>query len=265
MALHRTPALVIGRRDLGESDRLVEFYTQEFGKLRGVAKAARRTRSRFGSALETFTLGDLVFFDTGRSELVRVDHFDMLSPFVGVREHLERLGHAAWVVECVARLSADRDPQPALFRLIVRALRALDSARRPAWIAVCFALRAIDLLGHRPRLDRCLACGRVFPFAPAFLDASAGGLVCETCVRGAEAIALSGGAVGALIRLRTLRWDEAVRLSLAEDLDRELGVVVEWLMGRLSGQPPRASRFLGQIRRALPRVAESPPQWPRDR
>src|SRR5678816_4406650 len=46
-----------GRRELGESDRLVDFYTLEFGKLRGVAKAARRVRSRFGSALELFTLG----------------------------------------------------------------------------------------------------------------------------------------------------------------------------------------------------------------
>ena len=109
MALGKTQAVVIGRRALGESDRLVEFYTRGFGKLRGVAKAARRPRSRFGSALEPFTLGELVFFDTGRSELVRVDHFDIVHPFVALREHLEKLGRGAWMVECVARLSADRD------------------------------------------------------------------------------------------------------------------------------------------------------------
>jgi DNA repair protein RecO (recombination protein O) len=73
MALYKTDAVVMSRRGLGESDRLVEFYSRDFGKVRGVAKAARRPRSRFGSALETFTLGRLVFFDSGRSELVRVD------------------------------------------------------------------------------------------------------------------------------------------------------------------------------------------------
>src|SRR5574341_156092 len=122
MAIHKTEAVVIGRRGLGESDRLVEFYTREFGKVRGVAKSARRPRSRFGSSLELFTLGEMIFFDTGRSELVRVDHFDILHPFVGVREDLERLGRGAWAVECLARLSADRDPHPALFRLLVRTL-----------------------------------------------------------------------------------------------------------------------------------------------
>ena len=119
MALYKTQGLVIGRRALGESDRLVDFYTRDFGKVRGVAKSARRPRSRFGSALELFTLGEMVFFDTGRSELVRVDHFDILHPFVGVREHLERLAQGAWALECVTRLSADRDPHAALFGLLV--------------------------------------------------------------------------------------------------------------------------------------------------
>jgi len=94
MALHKTRAVVIGRRAFGESDRLVDFYTRDYGKVRGIARAARRVRSRFGSSLELFTLGEMVFFDTGRSELVQVDHFDIVRPFVRVREHLERLGQA---------------------------------------------------------------------------------------------------------------------------------------------------------------------------
>ena len=104
MALHKTRAVVIGRRAFGESDRLVDFYTREYGKVRGIARAARRPRSRFGSALELFTLGEMVFFDSGRSELVQVDHFDIVRPFVRVRENLERLGQGAWAVEMVARL-----------------------------------------------------------------------------------------------------------------------------------------------------------------
>ena len=51
MALYRTQGIVIGRRALGESDRLVDFYTRDHGRLRGVAKSARRTRSRFGSEI----------------------------------------------------------------------------------------------------------------------------------------------------------------------------------------------------------------------
>jgi len=251
MALHRTPAVVIGRRARGESDRIVDFYTPAFGKVRGVAKSARRPRSRFGSALELFTLGELVFFDTGRSELVRVDHFDITEPFVRVREDLERLGQGAWAVECVTHLSADRDPQPELFRLLLRDLRALAGSGRPAWVSICFGLRAVDLLGHRPRIDRCVACGRVHPFGEARLDVAAGGLVCGRCAAAADGMLVSAPAVAVLGRLRSLRWEEALRLALAADLERELGRVVEGLIARLAGRPARSTRFLGQLRRSL--------------
>jgi DNA repair protein RecO (recombination protein O) len=256
VGLSKTEAIVIGRRPLGESDRLVEFYTRDFGKLRGVAKAARRPRSRFGSALELFTMGELVFFESGRSELCRIDHFDIARPFVGVREDLERLGRGAWTIETLARLSADRDPHPGLFRLLVRTLTALERSGRPAWIATCFAVRAVDLLGHRPRLDRCVACARPYPFSGAALDIEAGGLVCDRCAAAFDAMTLSGGAVGALKRLRGLRWEDTLRLSLTSSLDGELCAVMEGLMARLAGQRARSSRFLVQVRHSLGRVAE---------
>src|SRR5690242_18730372 len=179
MALGKSAAVVIGSFDLGESDRLVTFFSREHGKLRGVAKAARRMRSRFGGALELFTQGELVFFDTGRSELVRIDHFDVVEPFAALRTDLERLGQAAWVVECVGRLTAERDPHAALYGLLTRALRALAALTTPPRVAVCFGARCLDVLGHRPRLDRCVECGRAYPFARPSLDE--GGVVCEPC------------------------------------------------------------------------------------
>jgi DNA repair protein RecO (recombination protein O) len=259
MALHRTQALVIGRRGLGESDRLVEFYARDFGKLRGVARGARRPRSRFGSALEPFTLGELIFFDTGRSELVRVDHFDILHPFRALHGSLDRLARAAWAVECVARLSADRDPHPGLFRALVRALRALESSPRPAWVSACFAARAVDLLGHRPRIDRCVACGRPWPFRETALDVTAGGLVCERCRPGLDAMPLSAAAVTALRRLRERGWEEAVRLPVGLRLESEICLVIEGVIARLAGQMPRSARFIAQMRRPLSRVAEPSP------
>ena len=256
MALGRSTAVVIGSFPLGESDRIVTFFSRDFGKVRGVARAARRMRSRFGSALELLTLGELVFFDTGRSELVQVDHFDIVQPFVGVREHLERLGQGAWAVEVVSRLSADRDPQPALFGLLVRMLQAMETSRRPARVAACFGLRAVDLLGHRPRIDRCVSCGRLHPFEDAALDVAAGGLVCSACRPGADAMPLSGALVGTLKRLRALSWDEALRLNLAAELDAELAVVLEGLLARLMGRYPLSSRFLSQTRRFHSTVSE---------
>lgn len=247
MGLGKSAAVVIGSLPLGESDRVVTFFSRDFGKVRGVAKAARRIRSRFGGALELFTLGELVFFDTGQSELLRIDHFDIVQPFSRLREDLERLGQASWIVECLGRLTADHDRHVALYGLLVRSLHAIDGGAGPTRVAICFGVRCIDALGHRPRLDRCRGCGRAFPFPQASLDLE--GVLCGGCARGHRGgPPISAGAVTALERLRSLRWEDAVTTRLGR-LEAELGELLDTHMARLIGQPTRTARVLRELRR----------------
>ncbi len=254
MALGKSAAVVIGGFPLGESDRVVTFYSRDFGKVHGVAKAARRIRSRFGGALELFTLGELVFFDSGRTDLLRIDHFDVTRPFEGLRSDLERLGHASWVVECVARLTAERDRHAALFALLVRGLRLMETTPAPADAAVVFGARCLDVLGHRPRLDRCASCNRPYPFAHAAMDEE--GLVCADCretMPGARSI--SPAALRALEGLLSSRWDVASTVRLGR-LAPELSSILDLQVSRLIGQPTRTPKFLREVRRLGPFAGE---------
>jgi len=252
MGLGTSAAVVIGSFPLGESDRVVTFFSREFGRIRGVAKAARRLKSRFGGALELFTLGQLVFFDTGRSDLVRIDHFDVTHPFAPLRENLETLGEAAWVVEVVGRTTGERDRQPALYGLLVRALRAMEVSARPPRVTVCFGVRALDVLGHRPRLDGCVECGRDYPFARPALGE--GGLVCEACRQSTDAVPVAPATVAAFVRLRGMRWEEAIATPIGR-AGPELRAVLDTHLSRLIGQPTRSGRFIREVRR-LSEVSE---------
>jgi DNA repair protein RecO (recombination protein O) len=257
MALGKTPAVVIGSFPLGESDRIVSFFSRDFGKVRGVARAARRMRSRFGSALELLTLGDLVFFDAGRSDLVQVDHFDIVRPFERVRGDLERLGQAAWMVECVGRLTADRDPSPTLYGVLVRALRSVEAGIPPRRVATAFGLRCVDALGHRLRIDACVGCGRRgHPAGTSIaIDVEAGGVTCAACAgRTRGAVRVDEATLWALRRLRAMSWSDAMGLALGvtEDHVRE---IVDLHVTRLAGQPVRAARFLREIERPWPAPA----------
>lgn len=251
MPLERSTAVVIGSFPLGESDRVVTFFTRQFGKIRGVARASRRIRSRFGAALEPFTLGELVFFETARSELARVDHFDILHPFSGLREDLERLGHASWIIECVARLTAERDRHAALYGLLLRGLRAMEDDVDPSWVRIWFGARCIGALGQWPRLDRCGDCGRRYPFPQAALGIE--GLVCGACGWGpAETTPISPVAVATLARLRSLPGEQLPASRLGR-IAPELTTVLETHMTRLIGQPVRTVKFLREVGR-LPQL-----------
>jgi DNA repair protein RecO (recombination protein O) len=247
MAVERSTAIVIGSFPLGESDRVVTFFTRRFGKIRGVAKAARRTRSRFGSALELFTLGELIFFDAGRSDLVRVDHFDGTRPFERLRDDLQRLGQAAWMVECVGRLTAERDPHAGLWGLLVRALGSVERGVPPARVAVAFGVRCVDALGHGLRIDACVGCRRTT--AGAAIDVEGGGLLCRACADVVPgAIAVSVATLQALARLRRASWDEAMQTPLGA-AEATLRRMLDAQVAGLIGAPPRSSRFLREVTR----------------
>ena len=252
MSIERSSAVVIGSFELGESDRVVTFFTRKFGKVRGVAKAARRTRSRFGSALELFTLGELIFFDTVRSDLVRVDHFDIVRPFDGVRDDLARLGHAAWMVECVGRLTGERDPNTRVYGLLLRALASVEEGVPPGRVAVTFGVRCVDALGHRLRTDACVACGRGLRGVAAGgvpIDVEGGGVVCPPCAALVPGVlTVSAGAVQALARLRATSWDEAASAPLGP-VEAELRAVLEAQVAGLIGHTTRSARFLREIGR----------------
>ena len=253
MALGKSAAVVIGSFPLGESDRVVTFFSRDFGKIRGVAKAARRPRSRFAGALELFTVGELVFFDTGRSDLVRVDHFDVVHPLARLRDDLDRLGHASWIVESAGRLTEERDPHVGLYALLVRGLRSMERAATGR-VAVCFVVRCVDAVGHRPRVDRCVECGQRAPFPRARLGE--GGLVCDECARDLPGLLpISPAAIGALERLRTAAWEEALTLPLGRT-EGELKTVLEAYLTQLVGHPPRATKFLREVRRVSNIVGE---------
>jgi DNA repair protein RecO (recombination protein O) len=242
--LARTAAVVIGSFAMGESDLLVTFFARQHGKVRGVARQARRMRSRFGGSLEAFTLGELIFFDGGRSDLVQVDHFDIVRAFPGLRGDLARLGHAAWIAECVGRLTAERDPQPAVYGLLVRALTSIDGGQPAARTAVAFGIRCIDALGHRLRLDRCVGCGARAGLAAGALDVTGGGLVCPRCADITPgALPATPEAVQALRRLRACSWTEATAAPLGR-AERELRRILEVHVTHLGGRPSRAARFL---------------------
>ena len=241
--------MVIGSFPLGESDLLVTFFARQQGKLHGVARHARRMRSRFGGALETFTLGELIFFDGGRSDLVQVDHFDIVRPFARLREDLERLGQAAWIVECVGRLTAERDPHP----VGVRAPRAgpgvhrCGSAAGPGRRGVRHPLRG------RPRpspASRPLRGVRRSPGGPgggAALDVAGGGAVCPRCAPATPgALAVTAAGLQALRRLRTCSWPEATATPLGA-AEGELRRILDAHVVHLSGRPPRATRFLEEV------------------
>jgi DNA repair protein RecO (recombination protein O) len=116
MPLHATDALILRTYTLGESDRIVVFLTRDRGKKRGVAKHAKKSRRRFGAALEPMTCGRVTYRERERRDLVFLEEVaPTRSPLSAVDG--EALGYVGYFAELIDEWAQDNDPAEALYRL----------------------------------------------------------------------------------------------------------------------------------------------------
>ncbi|HVV35160.1 MAG TPA: DNA repair protein RecO [Acidimicrobiales bacterium] len=172
-------AVVLRTVPLGEADRIVTLMTENHGRVRAVAKGIRRTTSKFGSRLEPTTHVSLQLY-LGR-ELDTITQAETISQLGNIRDDLHRFGRANVMLETVDQVALEREPNNALYRMLVGALAELDRDDAPLVLAG-FLLKLLALEGFQPQLDECVACGGVSNLVAFDLDD--GGLRCVDDRRG---------------------------------------------------------------------------------
>jgi DNA repair protein RecO (recombination protein O) len=180
-------AFVIQTYPLQESDLIVSFLTRDLGKMRGVAKRARRPKSPFGSGLERLSRVRMSYFQKETRELVSLDGCELIqSQFALVSDYGSSVA-LDFLAEIAEQLLPAAEPNEKFFRLLAAALDELRSGMAGAvWLATTyFALWALRLSGMLPELHVCLGCGAWLddPESPgrAFFQRMASGVFCQGC------------------------------------------------------------------------------------
>ena len=224
MALRESEAIVLRTYPLWEADLLVTFFTRAEGKVRGVARSAKKSKRRFGGALEPLTYVRAFYDVRERQELARLDSCEVLESPMAAEVSYARavaLGHLA---ELLDELLPDHEANDAIFRLTLSVLHVLSGPE--IWMPVTyFDLWLTRLVGFLPELDECVVCGRNLNGSHAYFHALADGLMCADDKRLASSELSAGSRVlaGQMFRspvdsLVEIPWPKAVGADLRKFL-----------------------------------------------
>jgi DNA repair protein RecO (recombination protein O) len=177
MPLKQSEAIVLRTYPMREADLLVTLFTREAGKLRGVARSAKKSKKRFGGALEPLTFVLLNYEDREGQELVRLDSCEVLeSPLSDAVDYgrAVALGHIAEVLD---ELLPDHEAHDDIFRLAVSVLSQVRAGS--IWLPLTyFDLWTVRLTGLLSSLEECVVCGERLNGNPAYFHPLADGLMC---------------------------------------------------------------------------------------
>ena len=207
MSVLTSEAVVLRTWPVHEADLIVSFFTRDYGRMRGVAKAALKSRKRFGGALEPMTLARAWFTERPRQELVRLEQLEILrSPLSAPVDHA-RMAALSFYAEVLDEALPEHDPQDAVFRLLVSVLEqtaAVESETTQPWMALTyFSLWMTRLMGLLPDIGKCMVCGEALHAAEISYSSHCDGLYCALHANG-SASALSADS-----------WQLAQRMSKA--------------------------------------------------
>lgn len=221
----RSPGLLLSSRALGEADLVLQFFTRDQGRISVIARAGRKSRKRFGGALEPFHQLLLEFEDRGPdAELGVLREASVQQARVGLVKHLENLEVAGRALGWVRHSLPQREPDLDVWRACAGLLDALDVASPGAGprLLAEFGFELCECLGWAPELDACVVCRRPCPDGQsAGISPARGGVVCRQC----------GGAQRVLrgpTRMRLLAGGDGARLT-DEDAESVIALVEEIL------------------------------------
>lgn len=180
MSLYRDQAVVLRAWKLGEADRIISLHTLDNGKVRGVARGVRRTKSKFGSRLEPLSHVAIQLY-RGRGDLDTITQVETIERYATLRTDPDRFARAEAMLECVEHVAQEREPDPRLHVMLVRALATLNENDSPLVVAAFF-LKLLAHEGLQPQVDECVSCGATEQLVA--IDLNEGGVLCRNCRRG---------------------------------------------------------------------------------
>ena len=159
MGLTETEAIVLRTYSLAEADKIVVCLTRSAGVIRGVARGARRLKSRFGASLEPFTLLSLGYYEKEGRELVTLNHTEIIRSYFGLSGNEEVVAALAYMGELLLEFAPPHAADERLFRMVKACLEALSTAPEdlPAVVRY-YELWMLKLAGFLPDLRICSDC-----------------------------------------------------------------------------------------------------------
>jgi DNA repair protein RecO (recombination protein O) len=245
----KTEAVVLNSVRFGDGHKIVNLLTPGFGKIEASAFGVRKTKSRFGSRLEPFTVAQVLLYRKSEESMFTVREVDVVHAHREIREDLYRFIIGSCIIEPVVRFVEKGETDRTLFSLLSDSLKALDGIElgRGVYLLSMYEIKLFAALGYSPNVSVCRRCGSpVERQKRAYFDSTNGLPLCDRCGTVSSA-ALTGGAIDFFDWALGHRPDEARKVKMRADTLRSLRGAIECLYLTTFHKKPQSWRQLDEI------------------
>lgn len=243
--IYKTEGIIIRSVDYGEGNKIITIYTKELGKIGVMAKGAKKTKSRLAAVSQLFSHGYFVFYHGGG--LGNLTSGDIIDSFRILHQDIMKTAWAAYIVELLDKVTADREANAFLFYLLHSALTLIGQDKDPEIVARIFELQVLQQAGVKPVLDKCVMCHQEDNPGIAF-SIKEGGMLCECCLSSdAHAVVLSAATIRLIRTLALMDISKLGKVEIKDTTRKQLAHIMRMFIDSYLGVSIKSRSFLEQL------------------
>ena len=251
---HKTEGFVLKSLSYGESDLIVTFFCREYGKLKGIAKGAKRSKKRFANVFEPFSLSRIIFTRKNRDMLALIESCEIIDHYALIRQDLEKTLTASYFIELADHFSPEGKSNEQLFALLADFLSLMTRENISDAIIRFFEMRLLKIAGFEPALTACVRCkAPVANGASYYFFPHEGGITCAACARPERYDqTVSAGTIRTLLLGREMDLEKMKMVCLPASLAVESRNILCNFIVYVLGREVKSLKVLEQVRRYCP-------------
>ncbi len=170
--------IVLKERDYGESSKILDVFTKDYGIIGVISKGSKKVKSALSGVSTRLSYGVFhIYYKEGK--LSTLTSVDIVNPFINIKNNVLNIGYATYLSELTFQVVKQSNNIYEIFDLLISGLTKIDEGYDSLVITNIIELKYLNYLGVSPLLDKCAECGSVTNIIT--LSKEKNGLVCKKC------------------------------------------------------------------------------------
>lgn len=237
---YRYHAIILGKRNLGETDRLYIAYTLEDGKINALGRGVRKPNAKLAGNLEPVTYSEIFMAkNRGRGNITGAIGLDF---FPDIKANYLAMRNVFFVLNIFGKIISDQEKDENIFKLLLGYLETVDRASHDDKeedkfdiLSFGFLLKLLDELGYKLEAEQCVNCGKKLHLGDNFFSAKSGGILCPACGKNKDkTVRVSDGAIKLMRIFMKNRMENFSKIEASrQDIGHLKKVILEelnWIM-----------------------------------
>jgi DNA repair protein RecO (recombination protein O) len=248
--IFHSEAIVLRSFNLSEADKLITLMTSRYGKIKCVAKAARKIKNRFGASIEPMSHIRLIYFGKENQTLYRLNHSDIIHSFQEIRGDLQKVYTGVYFIELIDTLIPEMHPDLNVFQLLQDGLKTLETIGSLDTLSRIFEMKLMCLAGYAPQFSHCTRCKKSGYTTKVGFSFEQRGIICEPCsFQIKPEIYFQIGILKYLKKLKTIDIKHANRLKSPKGTELEIEQLIHRIILSHTGRELKSYPFIRDMKK----------------